>query len=94
MTEVAFRGRADARRDDLTKKNQRDAQRDPRKCWGGAYVGCLAQPARRFILPIRVPVCCDLEEKEKGEKSQRARQRPNNSPLGFLRKNLHHSAPG
>ena len=94
MTEETFHGRADARRDDLTKKNQGDAQCDPRQRWGGAYMGCLAQPARRFVLAVGVAVRRYLEEKQEGEKSQRARQRPDHSPHGFLRKNLHHCAPG
>ena len=93
-TEETFGGRANARRDDLAKKNQGDAQRDPRKRRSGAYMGCLAQPARRFILSICVAVWRYLEEKQEGEKSQRARQRPDHSPHGFLRKNLHHCAPG
>ena len=93
MTEETFRSRAGARRNDLTKKNQGDAQRDPRECRCGAYMGCLAQPARRFVLSIGVAVRRYLEEKQEGEKSQCARQRPHESPHGFLRKHVHPCAP-
>lgn len=75
-TEETIRGRARARCDYFTKKNQGDAECNSRKSWGGTYVGCLAQPTSRFILSIRVAVGGDLEEKEEGEKGQRKRKRP------------------
>jgi len=93
MTEETFSGRADAWRDDFTEKNQGDAQRNPRNCRRDAYVGRLAKPARRFILPIRVPVRRYLEEKQEGEKCQGARQRLYELPSGFLREQLHPCPP-
>lgn len=72
---------------------QGNAQDDTRDCWRYAYVGCLAEPARRFILAIGMSVRRYLKKKNERQECKRKRQRPRNSPPGFMRKPLHCYAP-
>lgn len=66
MMEETVECRSGAGRGYMTDGDKRDAELDRRNRRRNADMRCLAQQARCFVLPIRMLVSSDLQQKDQG----------------------------
>jgi hypothetical protein len=91
MRKEKFRFSQGCRWSNLANGNQREAQPNCGYCGGNSHMGHLAQPARRFILAVGVPVRCYLQQKQKRQHRQRERQRLCEPAPAWIGSTLHYS---